>query len=131
MKVSAFCNTPSCIGLARTVYIHTVYDIFCSFPAKSTVHTLYLYGSGQPYLCTYMTLLFESSTSFLCCLHCGEPVCCSLTWPNIFTTRFGQNINIYLRSCRECTFTVQPWIQSAPPKKYLIMANPAHNAPQN
>jgi hypothetical protein len=25
--------------------------------------------------------------------------------------------------------TVQPWIQSAPPKKYLIMANPAHNAP--
>ena len=28
-------------------------------------------------------------------------------------------------------YTVQPWIQSAPPKKYLIMANPAHNAPQN
>jgi hypothetical protein len=27
--------------------------------------------------------------------------------------------------------TVQPWIQSATPKKYLIMANPAHNAPQN
>jgi hypothetical protein len=39
-----------------------------------------------------------------------------------------------LFDCLEKTIiltTVQPWIQSAPPKKYLIMANPAHNAPQN
>jgi len=38
------------IGLARTIYIYTVYDrIFGDFPAKNTVYTPYIYGSGQPY----------------------------------------------------------------------------------
>ena len=40
-----------CVGLARTVCIHRicVYDrIFGDFPAKNTVHTPYIYGSGQP-----------------------------------------------------------------------------------
>jgi len=38
------------VGLARTVY-HTVYDrIFGGFPAKNTVYTPYIYGSGQPYV---------------------------------------------------------------------------------
>jgi hypothetical protein len=41
-----------CVGLARTVYIHTVYDrIFGDFPATNSVCTPYIYGSGQPYLC--------------------------------------------------------------------------------
>ena len=39
------------LGLARTVYIYTVYDrIFGDFPAKVTVHTPYIYGSGHPYI---------------------------------------------------------------------------------
>jgi len=39
----------TCVGLARTVHIHTVYDrIFGHLPAKKTVYTPYLYGSGQP-----------------------------------------------------------------------------------
>jgi len=37
------------LGLARSVHIHTVYDrIFSNFPAKNTVNTPYIYGSGQP-----------------------------------------------------------------------------------
>jgi len=37
------------VGLART-YIYTVYDrIFGDVPAKNTVYTPYIYGSGQPY----------------------------------------------------------------------------------
>jgi len=36
---------PSYLGLARTVYIHR---IFGDFPAKNTVYTPYIYGSGQP-----------------------------------------------------------------------------------
>jgi hypothetical protein len=33
-------------------YIYTVYDcIFGDFPAKTTVYTPYIYGSGQPYTC--------------------------------------------------------------------------------
>jgi hypothetical protein len=40
------------IGLARIVNIYTVYDrIFGDFPAKNTVYTPYIYGSGQP--CIY------------------------------------------------------------------------------
>jgi hypothetical protein len=32
-------------------YIYTVYDhIFGDFPAKNTVYTPYIYGSGQPYV---------------------------------------------------------------------------------
>ena len=32
-------------------YIYTVYDrIFDDFPAKNTVYTPYIYGSGQPYI---------------------------------------------------------------------------------
>ena len=38
------------VGLARTVYIYTVYDrIFGDFPARNTVYTPYIYGSGKPY----------------------------------------------------------------------------------
>ena len=37
------------VGLAKTVYIHTVYDrIFGYIPAKNTVYTPYIYGPGQP-----------------------------------------------------------------------------------
>jgi len=33
-------------------YIYTVHDrIFGDFPAKNTLYTLYVYGSGQPYKC--------------------------------------------------------------------------------
>jgi hypothetical protein len=32
-------------------YVYTVYDrIFGDFPAKNTVHTPYIHGSGQPYV---------------------------------------------------------------------------------
>jgi hypothetical protein len=34
-----------CLGLAIIVYIHR---IFGDFPAKNTVYTPYMYGSGQP-----------------------------------------------------------------------------------
>ena len=34
-------------------YIYTAYDrIFGDFPAKITVYTPYIYGPGQPYICT-------------------------------------------------------------------------------
>ena len=39
----------TCIGLAKAIYIHR---IFGDFPAKNTVYTPYIYGSGQPYTCT-------------------------------------------------------------------------------
>ena len=35
--------------------IYTVYDrIFDDFPARNTVYTPYIYGSGQPYTCYLM-----------------------------------------------------------------------------
>ena len=38
-----------CVGLARTVYIYTVYDrIFGDFPAKNTAYTPYIYCPCQP-----------------------------------------------------------------------------------
>jgi hypothetical protein len=36
------------IGLARTVYIHRIRPIFGEFPAKNTIYTPYIYGSGHP-----------------------------------------------------------------------------------
>jgi len=40
----------TCLGMARPVFIHTVYDlIFGDFPAKTNVYTPYMRGSGQPY----------------------------------------------------------------------------------
>jgi len=41
---------PVFLGLARTVYIHVYDRIFGDFSAKVTVHTPYIYGSGQPYV---------------------------------------------------------------------------------
>ena len=42
-------NNAVYVGLARTL-TYTVYDrIFGEFPAKNTVYTPYIYGSGQPY----------------------------------------------------------------------------------
>jgi len=37
------------VGVARTVYMHYIF-FFCDFPAKNTVCTPYIYGSGQPEL---------------------------------------------------------------------------------
>jgi len=40
---------PLCLGLARFMYIYTVYDrIFGDFPAKKRVYTVYVYSPGQP-----------------------------------------------------------------------------------
>ena len=40
-----------------TPYIYTVYDRkFGDFPAKITVYTPYIYGSGQPYKCAINSL---------------------------------------------------------------------------
>ena len=39
------------VGLARTVFIHCV---FGEIPAKNTVYTPYIYGSGQPYIYVYI-----------------------------------------------------------------------------
>jgi len=42
-------NAATKVGLTRTVYIYTVYDrIYGEFPAKNTVYTPCIYGSGQP-----------------------------------------------------------------------------------
>ena len=44
-------STSYVLGMARTVYICTVYDrVISDFPAKNTVYTPYIHGSGQPYL---------------------------------------------------------------------------------
>jgi len=56
------------VGLARTVYIYTVYDrIFVDFPAKNTVYTpyiyIYIYGSGQLY--KYVVVAFAGRISFI------------------------------------------------------------------
>jgi len=40
------------IGLARTVYILRIWPYIWWFPCQNTVYTLYIYGSGQPYVCT-------------------------------------------------------------------------------
>jgi len=41
----------ACILVYRVGHIYNVYDrIFGEFPAKNTVYTPYIYGSGQPYL---------------------------------------------------------------------------------
>jgi len=54
----------SYIGLARIIYIYTVYDrIFGEFPAKNTIYTTYLYGSGQPYLYMHISTVPQSSSS--------------------------------------------------------------------
>jgi len=59
------------VGLARTVYIHR---IFGDFPAKNTVHTPYIYGSGQPHV--YVCLcVFVCACMYMCvcvvltCMH--------------------------------------------------------------
>ena len=45
------CNFVIRVGQNRIYNIYTVYDrIYGNFPAKNTVYTLYIYGSGQPYL---------------------------------------------------------------------------------
>ena len=44
-------STSYVLGMARTVYICTVYDrVISDFPAKNTVYTPYIHGSGQPYI---------------------------------------------------------------------------------
>ena len=67
----------SCVGLAK-LYICTVYDrIYGDFPAKNTVYTLYIYGSGQPYIGSIHTLIdlvrFVASSLLL------SPLPCALT----------------------------------------------------
>ena len=37
------------IGLARTVYIRRICPYIRQIPAKNTIYTPYIYGSGQPY----------------------------------------------------------------------------------
>jgi len=47
-----------CVGWPEP-YIYTVYDrIFGDFPAKNTVHTPYIYGSGQPHLCVGLAIAY-------------------------------------------------------------------------
>jgi hypothetical protein len=45
-----FCTYCWCLKLARTVYIHRIWPYIWWFPTKNTVFTLYIYGSGQPYI---------------------------------------------------------------------------------
>jgi hypothetical protein len=67
----------SCIGLARTVYIHAVYDrMFIKIPAKNTVYTPYMINYGQPSCLTGMcstanSLEFDSflTSCFICTRH--------------------------------------------------------------
>jgi len=48
--------TSVCIGLARTMYIRYIYGIFgreiAKITAKIRSYTVYIYGSGPPYVCT-------------------------------------------------------------------------------
>ena len=51
------CSASSWVGLASTVYMYRMWlCIFCDLPAKNTVDTPYIYGSGQPYTQTLVTL---------------------------------------------------------------------------
>ena len=54
-----------CLGLNSTsvyLYIYNVYDrILDDFPAKNTVYTPYIYGSGQPYN------IFDSADTSVSC----------------------------------------------------------------
>ena len=44
--------------------MHTVYDRkFGDFPAKNTVCTPYIYGSGQPYLCATIEVALASKSN--------------------------------------------------------------------
>ena len=46
----------SCVGLAKTVYIYTVYvRIFGDFPARNTVYVPYIYSVGQPCSCVLLS----------------------------------------------------------------------------
>jgi len=41
-----------CVGLARTMYLHRVWPYVWWFPCqKYRIHTVCMYGFGQPYLC--------------------------------------------------------------------------------
>ena len=58
LKMGAYCVlhvtkiTNACVKGQNHIYLHTVYDrIFGDFPANNTVHTPYIYGSGQIYMC--------------------------------------------------------------------------------
>jgi hypothetical protein len=50
VQIRRICSGSTLLGLARTVYIYTVYDrMLGDFPAKYTVYTPCTYGSGQPH----------------------------------------------------------------------------------
>ena len=58
------------IGLARTVYIYTVFNrIFGDFPARNTVYALYIYGSGQPYTFMFPRLHTHKHTNIHAHVH--------------------------------------------------------------
>jgi hypothetical protein len=55
-------NYPHDVGLASTVYTHTIHDrVFGNFPAENTVYTPHIHGFGHPYtstkwpLCRFIT----------------------------------------------------------------------------
>jgi hypothetical protein len=73
-------------------------------------------------------------TMALLSLHCGHGITTHTLVgcrARLSSPGLGSLLNHLAEHCVVYWATVQPWIQSAPTKKYLIMANPAHNAPQN
>jgi len=62
-----------CLGLARTIYIRCIYSVF---GRGITKYTVYIYGSGQPYICCIHQLepLFSSGQPNICCIHQLEPL---------------------------------------------------------
>ena len=63
------------LGLARTVYIYTVYgQILGDFPAQVTVYSPYICGSGQPYVQCHLTAASAQQQGLVCtllCTHCA------------------------------------------------------------
>ena len=51
ISITANCK-PSCVGLARTIYIQCIYTVFLAGKLQNIrSYTVCIYGSGQPYSC--------------------------------------------------------------------------------
>jgi len=66
------------VGLARTIYIRCIYSISAGKPPHIRSYTVYIYGSGQPYISVYVCVcLFACVCVFMCVL-------VGVIWENLY-----------------------------------------------
>jgi len=59
--------TNTCLGWAKTIYIHGVYTVILAGKSPNIrSHTVYIYGSGQPYTCQTDLMLARHATLMKC-----------------------------------------------------------------